>query len=53
LSKGNDIDALTIDFHFELINSIVIFKYLARDLAVTFTQCIHGAFKRLLSLATQ
>jgi hypothetical protein len=53
LSKRDDIYALSVDLHFELIDSIVIFKYLTRDLAVALTQCEHGAFKRLLSLAAQ
>jgi hypothetical protein len=52
LAQGNDIYALAIDLHFEMIDTIVIFKHLARNLAVAFTQGVHCTLKSPLGLAT-
>ena len=53
LPQRDDVNALSIDLHFEVIDLIVVFENLAGDFAVALAQCIHRTIECLFGFTAQ
>ena len=53
LSQRDDVDALAIDFDFEMIDLIVVLENLLGDFGITFAERIHCTFECLFRFAPE
>src|SRR5262249_4753185 len=53
LAQRDDVNALAIDFDFQMIDSVVVVEHFARNLAVAFSKRVHRALERLLRFAAE